>query len=230
MTLAALKSELQRIVRYAADIDLYTDDIGVAMLNHAYQKCVAFIGFPVWLLDISVDAGSRYVYLHLSHSVVNIRQSWWKNTGGSTFVTLSKLEHRPADYVNTANGVPTTIFTWGGQAELYPVNSSSGTLRIEAVRLPADDDTVFPTLVNDTDVPNLPVELHYDLVFYAFYLWTRPYPYLIQMGEHYRSLAEQQWLSWRVSSGQMVYEMEPPEYTQAGALFRTAQSVPEARG
>lgn len=62
--------------------------------------------------------------------------------------------------VSTSTGKPVYYYTRSRSIYLYPVPGPVGTLKLTYVKRPAD-------LVDDTSIPNLPVEMHEDIVRYC---------------------------------------------------------------
>ena len=73
--------------------------------------------------------------------------------------TIQEIDARSSSADNVADGTPSHFYTWGGRIYLYPGPSSGGTgnLDIWYVKSPV-------ALVNDEDIPEIPVHMHEDMV------------------------------------------------------------------
>lgn len=66
----------------------------------------------------------------------------------------------PSRSANATEGTPTVVYPYGDSVYLYPIPTSDGTLRLFYIRTPEP-------LVADGDVPEIPVQMHEDIVRYA---------------------------------------------------------------
>ncbi len=176
MTLAELRDELIRLIKYASDYDPNTPlSLYTALLNRAYIKICGEADHPHERTTLPVPANTETVRVSRLRKTLRV---WWIENNTQRPLLPLRIRHRPedtfAEYILTNDafftpGIPHSYEARGNRIRLIPIPNTSAQLHVEGIFVPS-------LLTLDTDEPDLPDNYH-DLIYklaYRYYL--DPYP------------------------------------------------------
>lgn len=157
MTFGELKAETIRLTKFDADEPASTE-VG-QYVNLATQAASRITRYLIDIKSKTVNSGTQIV--EMGNEVIDIEQVWWNQT-------ILEPETTPWTQLPTQQGAPKRYQSSGSRLMLFPIPNQTGTVYARAVCL-------HPTITNDNHSPDLPVDMHLSIAWYAAGIWLMGY-------------------------------------------------------
>lgn len=179
MTFEELKQETIRLCQFDAD-EPTTNEVG-KYVNMAIQAASRFTRYLIGIKSKSVPQGNNIV--EMGNDVIDIEQVWWNNT-------LLEPETTPWTQSPNLQGTPKRYQSSGSRLILFPTPNQSGTVYVRAVLL-------HEPLTINSQIPNLPTDMHLSLAWYAAGIWLMGYSVHSEQTQRAQNLIQNALNYWR---------------------------------